>query len=224
MTDPFSTHAAEYDAWFDAHPHAYAAELEAIRELLPDAGVGVEVGVGSGRFAGPLGVRYGVEPAEAMRARAIERGVEVVEGRAEALPFDDESVDYVLMVTVLCFLDDPAKAYAEAFRILKPGGVLVVAELDGDTELVRMYDQYREQDIFYRSARFRSATNILSFIEQAGFQIQDIRQTIFGDPSALKAPDAVRQGFGEGAFVVVRALLPHHELSYESPTDGFEDD
>jgi ubiquinone/menaquinone biosynthesis C-methylase UbiE len=63
----------------------------------------VEIGVGTGRFASALGVPLGVEPSESMRRIARKRGIEVISGKAEALPFRDGCLDYVLMVTV-CLL------------------------------------------------------------------------------------------------------------------------
>ena len=86
MTDAFENYALEYDDWFERYELAYRAELAAIEVLLPRAGRGLEIGVGTGRFAGPLGIKVGVEPARAMAARAKNRGIEVVRGCAEALP------------------------------------------------------------------------------------------------------------------------------------------
>jgi hypothetical protein len=56
---------------------------------LPKSGTGVEIGVGTGRFAEPLGIRVGVEPSKAMRQVAQKRGIEVIDGVAQVLPFDD---------------------------------------------------------------------------------------------------------------------------------------
>src|SRR6202011_4339241 len=63
------------------------SELRAVRGLLPKDGVGMEIGVGSGRFAAPLGIRYGVDPSVKMRTLAQARGIEAVEGVAEKLPY-----------------------------------------------------------------------------------------------------------------------------------------
>jgi hypothetical protein len=56
---------------------------------LPKSGTGVEIGVGTGRFAEPLGIRVVIEPSKAMRRMAQKRGIEVIDGVAESLPFDD---------------------------------------------------------------------------------------------------------------------------------------
>ncbi len=53
-----------------------------------------------------------------------------LEGQAEALPLPDASVDYVFANMFLHHVDDPAKAMAEMARVLRPGGRLVVTDLD----------------------------------------------------------------------------------------------
>jgi len=62
MTDPFAAQVDRYDRWYERHPAAYAAELAALRALRPSFRRGLEVGVGTGRFAAPLGVAFGVRP------------------------------------------------------------------------------------------------------------------------------------------------------------------
>ncbi len=57
-TEPFDTYPDRYDDWFDRHPAAYQSELAVVGELWPEEGVGLEIGVGTGRFAEPLGIRY----------------------------------------------------------------------------------------------------------------------------------------------------------------------
>jgi len=102
----FNHSALEYDDWFVRNEMAYRSELAAVKAFLPLSSRGLEIGVGTGRFAAPLGIEVGVEPARAMAAIARNRGIKVLEAYAEELPFKNESFDFVLMVTVLCFLAD----------------------------------------------------------------------------------------------------------------------
>lgn len=62
-SEPFERYADRYDDWFEAHPDAYQSEVEALRRLLPQPGFGLEIGVGTGRFASPLGIQVGIDPA-----------------------------------------------------------------------------------------------------------------------------------------------------------------
>jgi len=54
---PFEKHAKEYDAWFDENKLVYLSELEAVKSMLPEGGTGIEIGVGTGRFASQLGIK-----------------------------------------------------------------------------------------------------------------------------------------------------------------------
>ncbi|MGC8817765.1 MAG: class I SAM-dependent methyltransferase, partial [Candidatus Hadarchaeum sp.] len=100
----FDQYAGEFDWWFEEHPQIYQAELSALRRMVPRAGFGVEIGVGTGRFAVPLGIRIGVEPSRAMARIAKARGIIVVQGVAEQLPFPDHQFDFAVLVTVICFV------------------------------------------------------------------------------------------------------------------------
>ncbi len=74
------------------------------------------------------------EPDPAMRAKLTAklhqavRPTEVVDAPAENLPFADAAFDVAVCTLVLCTVDDPARALAEARRVLVPGGRLVVLE------------------------------------------------------------------------------------------------
>jgi ubiquinone/menaquinone biosynthesis C-methylase UbiE len=79
-----------YDAWFETHQPLYQTELAALKPVIP-SGSGLEIGAGTGRFAAPLGVRFGLDPAIHMLQLAKKRGILVVQGLGESLPFRDES-------------------------------------------------------------------------------------------------------------------------------------
>ncbi|MFP4683473.1 MAG: class I SAM-dependent methyltransferase [Ectothiorhodospira sp.] len=203
-TEPFDLHADRYERWFECHEAEYAAELEAVRALMPsDPARVLEVGVGSGRFAAPLGVGFGVEPSAVMARHARERGVDVALGIGEALPFVASSFDGALMVTTLCFVDDPVRSFREAFRVLKPGGCIVVGYVDLDSDLGRRYEAHRAGSVFYRDARFYTTGQVLEHLAVAGFVAPVARQTLIPDE-----PGAVAEGHGRGAFVVIRAQRP----------------
>ncbi len=53
---------------------------------MPDFNAAVEIGAGSGKFALPLGIEFGIEPSDKMRKAAKKRGIEAADGVAENLP------------------------------------------------------------------------------------------------------------------------------------------
>ena len=105
------------------------------RELLSGArGRVLELGAGDGMnfalYPPDVDEVVGVEPEPYLRerARAAAAGadipVEVVDGTADALPFDDDSFDAAVVSLVLCTVPDQASALAELRRVLKPAGEL----------------------------------------------------------------------------------------------------
>jgi hypothetical protein len=86
----------------------------AVRALLPWQGNGLEIGVGTGRFAAPLGVAFGIDPAIPTLSYARERGVSAASGIGEALPFSNAQFGYVLAVTTICFVSNIEATLAEA--------------------------------------------------------------------------------------------------------------
>jgi len=202
--EPFEKYSDEYDKWFDDHIDLYEAELEAIRQLIPPQGAeeGMEVGIGSGKFAVPLGIKVGVEPSEKMATKARLQGIDVHSGIAEELPFSDGLFDFVLMVTTICFVDDVAKSLKESFRVLKTGGFIIVGFVDRESELGKQYLEKKESSKFYKEAKFFSTPEVLRYIKGAGFVITDILQTLI--PEDL--PKTILKGFGRGAFVVIKGM------------------
>lgn len=206
--DPFEEYVGEYESWFDRHLWMYQSELAAIKAQLPEKGEGIEIGVGTGRFAGPLGIRIGVDPSEKMRALAEKRGIRVMDASAEALPFPDGFFDHALMVTTICFLEDVPVALAEAFRILRTAGVLVIGFVDKESALGREYQARKATSKFYRSAYFYSVHEIVRMAEGVGFRCFNCVQTLFGDIREMDRIDPVKEGFGLGSFVVIKMEKP----------------
>ena len=58
----FEQHAQKYDQWFDQHADGYQAEIRAVRNGIPLSGLGVEIDVGTGRFAASLGIKLEIDP------------------------------------------------------------------------------------------------------------------------------------------------------------------
>jgi ubiquinone/menaquinone biosynthesis C-methylase UbiE len=206
----FEESAQEYDAWFDQHRYIYESEILALKRFSRPQGTGLEIGVGTARFAVPLGIDVGVEPAAAMASLARQRGIKVIRAIAEALPFRDASFDAVVIITVLCFLRDPFLSLLEATRVLKPGGQLLIGMIDKDSPLGRSYEAHQQESKFYRQARFYSVGQAVEWLENLVYKKVETCQTIFQALKTITRLEPIRDGHGAGAFVVLSGRKETH--------------
>lgn len=96
------------------------------------------VGVGTGRFAQSLGVRDGIDPVQAMVTLARAKGLHAEVASGELLPYDDGPFGGVLMVCTISFVDDAAKVLRQGYRVLKPGGQVLIGFVPADSPLGRV--------------------------------------------------------------------------------------
>jgi ubiquinone/menaquinone biosynthesis C-methylase UbiE len=168
--------------------------------------MGIEVGVGTGRFAVPLRLKFGLDPSRTMLQIAGTRGLRVCQAVGERMPFRDAQFDLVLLVTVICFVDNVPTLLRELNRVLKRGGHLVIGFINRNSELGRLYERRKESDLFYREARFYSTEDMAERVKEAGFHALRFCQTLFGGPSEFPTKGLeVRDGASEGAFIVLSA-------------------
>lgn len=113
-------------------------DLRALPALLDEGWAVGDLGCGTGGIAealAPFVQRVVAVDSSAAMLRAARRrlgGLENVElrrGEMEALPLSDQSLDAALLALVLHHLPDPRRALAEAARVLKPGGRLLVVDM-----------------------------------------------------------------------------------------------
>lgn len=208
-----------------------ALEQQLLFKLLgPVAGkMLLDVGCGDGELASELARRgaivtgLDVDPrmvaAAQRRSESEHTQLQLVEGKAEHLPFDNESFDYVLAVTVLCFVRDAEQAVTEMARVLKPGGYLVIGEL-GRSSLWAMHRRVRGWlgDVTWRAAKFRAASELRRLAQAAGLTVVEVRGAIHYPPCAIAAkivsPVDLWLGrkttFGS-SFIVISATRPRRE-------------
>lgn len=204
----FENNVDEYESWYDKYPEVYMSEIQAIKEQLqklPENIRGIEVGLGTGRFSEPLGIKEGIEPSAAMAQKAKKRGIEVMKGTAERLPYTDLTFDFVLFVTV-CHFSNIVQALAEAHRVLKTDGAIIIGFLDKNQSIAEQYEEKRGRSKFYRDARFYSVRRIEKLLIESGFKELEFNQTLFGNINEINEVQLPKKGFGEGSFVVVKAL------------------
>jgi len=193
-----------YDEWYEENKFAYLSELEAIKKVLPQKGIGLEIGVGTGRFAAPLGIKYGIDPSEKMLSIASLRGVEIKKSKGENIPFQNSSFDYVAIIFTLCFVTNPKKVLEEAFRVLKKSGKIIIGIIDKNSYLGRHYQNNRGS--FYKKAKFFTVEDTAMLIKKAGFHKFSFYQTLFDLPEKITCIENPLKGYGLGGFVVISAV------------------
>ena len=204
MDNFFDKHYERYDAWYEENRFAYLSELETLKKVLPAKGYGLEIGVGSGRFAAPLGVTVGIDPSKKMVELARARGVDARLGSGEELPFKNSIFDYIAIIVTLCFVRDPGKVIRKSAKVLKSGGKIIIGVIDKDSFLGRAYRE--KESIFYDQAHFLKIKEIIRLLETSGFEDFSFYQTLFDHPDRMDVVQIPLKGYGKGGFVVISAV------------------
>ena len=178
----------------------------------------IDLGSGSGMdvfFAaqqvGPqgrvVGVDFTAEQLDKARRLAADSGVDQVdlrEGRIDALPVDDESFDCVISNGVINLSPEKDQVFAEAARVLRPGGRLAIADIVSEQQLkesivcdadlwASCIGGAAQQDA-YREA-----------IEGAGLRIEDIKQNPYEFISERARDASVKYGVKSVSLLAVKA-------------------
>lgn len=95
----------------------------------------LDIGGGTGRASRSIEVqeRIVVDPARKMISEAQKHDLDVIQADGSHLPLRPESVDAVLIVDAFHHISDQSSLLTESYRILRPGGVVLVADFDPET-------------------------------------------------------------------------------------------
>jgi ubiquinone/menaquinone biosynthesis C-methylase UbiE len=151
--------------------------------------------VGTGRFAAPLKVRFGLDPAIHMLNLAKKRGISVVQGAGESLPFKEESFDFAQIVFVIEFVDHVFLFLKEAARILKKNGALILGFIDKDSRWGRYYARDTSHRKYFHPP---SPKEILDVLDKIGMEFQEAFQTLFQPSPDVSHEENPRRRFGRG--------------------------
>jgi ubiquinone/menaquinone biosynthesis C-methylase UbiE len=166
--------------------HVLGRALNDLQRMAPDVprgGVMLDIGTGQGHSLPEMAERFApvqihaLDPEPAFAARCADMvtacpvPVTLHAAHAERIPLPDASVDIVLCHQTLHHIVDQAAALAEMFRVLKPGGMLLLAES------TRAYIHSWIIRLLFRHPMHvqRSAPEFLALLRDAGFAFSDER-------------------------------------------------
>lgn len=168
--DHFSLIATVYDRFFSP------PDPDRLRSLLdlPADGKLLDVGGGTGRVAqaviGLVQEAVVLDESHRMLEQARLKGLTVVQGQAERLPFADGTFARVLVVDAFHHLADQDQSATEFLRVLAPGGRLVVEEPNAEQAAVRLL-ALAEKVLLMRS-HFRTPAQVRETLEAAGGRVR----------------------------------------------------
>ncbi|MGH2957220.1 MAG: class I SAM-dependent methyltransferase [Solirubrobacterales bacterium] len=149
----------------------------------------LEVAIGSGRnlpHYRPDVRLTGVELSPEMlaiareRAQELHRDVDMRLGDAQALEFEDESFDTVIVTFALCTIPDDRKAVAEARRVLRPGGRLVLLEHVRSPSLPVRAVQRALDPLAVRFEADHLVREPLDYLTDEGFEVESVERSKWG--------------------------------------------
>lgn len=172
----YRSRAADYDREWSGYIAATVARTLDALHPAPGARV-LDVGCGTGVLLQRLAERFeslelaGIDPVVEMLEvgrKRLPKTVFLQQGRAEGLPFADNSFDLVVSSSIFHYLEQPLTALREMHRVLRPGGRAVITDWCRDYLSVLLCGWYLRLSgqPFYRIYRQRELCRLLS---RAGF-------------------------------------------------------
>lgn len=204
------TYYDDFAGWYERERHGgYHALIDQLQtDIVKERCVGrdvLEVGCGTGMILKeihPIAQRaVGIDISPGMLAQAEARGLEVVEGSATELPFEDASFDVVYSFKVLAHVEEIERAMREVSRVLRPGGVAalefynprsirgVIKQLKRPTAVS---DQTNDEEVY---TRYDTLAQVKSYLPSTLNVAQVSGVRVFTPVAAIHKIPVVRQVF-----------------------------
>jgi ubiquinone/menaquinone biosynthesis C-methylase UbiE len=206
----FDVFAERYDTWYDKPFGKSAFNLEkaciaSLRKNLPQPFL--EIGVGTGRFAEALEIKYGIDSSIGVLRFAKKRGVTVIRGKGEKLPFPNKSFGAVFIIVTLCFVDEPIKVLEEASRVLRDDGCIILGLILRESPWASFYMRKGVVgNVFYKVARFYSLNELKVILQKTNLRISETSSAIFQAPTenSLHFENPRKGCYKNAGFVTVK--------------------
>lgn len=208
IVSAFDRDAEDYDLWYREEPSSliFESEIRAL-ETFGLKGIGIEIGVGTGVFSSRLDVPLGLDPSIKMVEMSMSRGISVVQGLGEFLPFKSGRLDYALIILTICFLKNPVATIREAHRILKHGGHIILGFIPRKSKWGKLYSKKKsEGHRIYRYAHFYTLEEVEKLLENECFKVEGYSATLSQAPEVFVEVESPSSDVSERGFVCVRAV------------------
>jgi ubiquinone/menaquinone biosynthesis C-methylase UbiE len=206
----FDVFAERYDAWYDKPfgKSAFNLEKACIASLCKNLRQPfLEIGVGTGRFAETLKIKYGIDNSVGVLRFAKKRGVTVIRVKGEKLPFPNKSFGAVFIIVTLCFVDKPIKVLEEASRVLRDDGCIILGLILSESPWASFYMRKGASgNVFYKVARFYTLNELKSMLKNVGLQVSEVRYTILQPPTEepLHFEPSKKGHYKDSGFVAIK--------------------
>jgi ubiquinone/menaquinone biosynthesis C-methylase UbiE len=191
-----------YTAYWQGRDYEHQSELQALTSLLTEHKFKntTDIGGGYGRLV-PFLTNFSrhvtlIEPSVKQRKIAsnllnsYHQKVSIQYGTAQKLPLPDNSQDLLTVIRVMHHLPDPLPAFNEMFRVLKPGGILILEFANSHHLKARLNSFLSGQPLLLTPIERRSSANIK-------------KNTI---PFVNHAPQTIIKQLNKSGFKIIRSL------------------
>ncbi|WP_256381559.1 class I SAM-dependent methyltransferase [Thermococcus sp. EP1] len=223
MAEYFDKIAHRYDDWYKTKVGQYVDRTEkklVFSMIKSKNGKALDLGCGTGNYTLELYMRgfdvVGVDLSEEMLKIARKKlpHVKFIRASAYSLPFEENTFDLVLSITMFEFIHKPELALNEIYRVLRPGGEVVIGTMNGKS-LWFIFKRIKSlfEETAYRYARFYTPSELERLMKGAGFEDVESKGIIFF-PSFfpfVKLAEKLDEKFSDklknlGAFILVRGV------------------
>lgn len=197
----FNQKSVSYDKWYQSHKGAFIDEIETelIFSMLnvKDGMRILDAGCGTGNFSIKLAEKgaavTAIDISKNMMAVAEQKARQHLDAKIDfrqmdikKLEFADNTFDAILSVATFGFIDKPQEAYAELYRVLKPGGQLLIATICRDSHWGEFYYRKSQTDSnsVFRFAELKTCKELENLDKD---NLLDSKECLFIPPTAKEA-------------------------------------
>jgi ubiquinone/menaquinone biosynthesis C-methylase UbiE len=164
--------------------------VEVLRQL--PAGRILEIGAGTGlnfvhypADARGVATEFSREMLKIAQTKSRPANVQLLQNRAEDLPFQDHSFDAAFATLVFCSVESPVRAFAELRRVVRPGGTVILLEHVRPRGILGpLFDLFNVLTVRFFSDHINRRTAQL--VSEAGLEVVDVKSRLLGIVNLIK--------------------------------------